>query len=143
MGQNARLIMSKVDAAERAAHLNAHDDHFCNVLHYAAAKGHAAIVAWLLETQAAAGGDADEFVSAFDGGRNTPLHKAAMRGHSETVKQLIAAGAHVGEENCDGMTPLACCEGAQTPEEADRFAVCIQVLAQAAGGGAAGAAAHK
>ena len=52
------------------------------MLHYAAAKGHAAIVAWLLETQAAAGGDADEFVSAFDGGRNTPLHVMARVGNA-------------------------------------------------------------
>ena len=142
MGQNARMIMSKVDAAERAAHLNAHDDHFCNVLHYAAAKGHAAIVAWLLEAQAAASGDSAEFISAFDGGRNTPLHKAAMRGHSETVQLLIDAGANVLERNCDGMTPLACCEGAQTPEEADKFAACIEALAKAAGT-TTGAAAHK
>jgi len=47
--------------------------------------GHPAAVASLLAARAA--------VAAVDGGDNTPLHWAAMRGHVECVTALLGAGA--------------------------------------------------
>ncbi len=36
----------------------------------------------------------------------TPLHEAAKMGHLETVQLLIAVGADVNPEECQGYTPL-------------------------------------
>ena len=36
----------------------------------------------------------------------TPLHRAANKGHKETVELLIAAGANVNAKDADGVPPL-------------------------------------
>ncbi|KAK6842958.1 hypothetical protein PG987_003818 [Apiospora arundinis] len=67
-------------------------------LHYAAEKGHAKVVAALLEREVA--------VDIFDRGRNTPLHLAAMRGRDQCVDLLLAHGADVLAEDRDGNIAL-------------------------------------
>ncbi|KAK6865444.1 hypothetical protein PG995_001972 [Apiospora arundinis] len=67
-------------------------------LHYAAEKGHAKVVAALLEREVA--------VDIFDRGRNTPLHLAAMSGRDQCVDLLLAHGADVLAEDRDGNIAL-------------------------------------
>jgi ankyrin repeat protein len=45
-------------------------------------------------------------VNAKDEGGQTPLHRAALRGHKEIVELLIAKGADVNAKDLNGRTPL-------------------------------------
>ena len=56
-----------------------------------------------------------------DGMKRTPLVVASMRGHTECVRMLLAAGAPIGEDASDGCAPLfvAAQEG---------HAPCVQLL---------------
>ena len=45
-------------------------------------------------------------VTATDGRNRTPLHVAAVEGHNDIVKQLLAAGANPNANNNWGYTPL-------------------------------------
>ena len=76
------------------------DDRFGTApLNYAAACGHAAVVAALVE----AGAD----VSAPDSrSHSTPLHSAAMGGSAGVIRALLAAGAARGARDKWGSTPL-------------------------------------
>jgi ankyrin repeat protein len=38
--------------------------------------------------------------------RDTPLHRASLRGHADIVKELISSRAHVNKINAEGNTPL-------------------------------------
>jgi hypothetical protein len=65
----------------------------------AAEEGHAAEIARLL----ASGASADERLTH---GGETPLMRAAARGHEEVVRVLLDAGADVCARRADGFTPL-------------------------------------
>ena len=45
-------------------------------------------------------------VNAKDGGGQTPLHRAALRGNKEIVELLIANGADRNAKDVNGRTPL-------------------------------------
>ena len=45
-------------------------------------------------------------VNAKDNKGNTPLHKAAQKGHLEFIEFLVGKGADVNAKNDDGNTPL-------------------------------------
>jgi len=68
-------------------------------LHNAAAAGHEAIVAALL--------DAGASVRDVDEHGNTPLHCACLNGHGRVAKVLLKNGAKPGAKNLHGYTPLA------------------------------------
>ncbi|RSM04794.1 hypothetical protein CDV31_009885 [Fusarium ambrosium] len=78
--------------------INARDDDDQSPLHYAADRGHTAIVQILL----AFGADVD----SQDYGGVAPLHLAACRGHVPIMKLLLAKGANADLEAVDGRTPL-------------------------------------
>jgi ankyrin repeat protein len=50
--------------------------------------------------------DAGADVNAKDEGGQTPLHRAALRGHKEIVELLIANGADRNAKDLNGRTPL-------------------------------------
>ncbi|XP_047104623.1 cortactin-binding protein 2-like [Schistocerca piceifrons] len=67
-------------------------------LHYAAGRGHAAVVRLLLS--------AASDPNARDHCGQTPLHVAAWNGHAEAAAALLQAGADRGVRATDGDTPL-------------------------------------
>jgi ankyrin repeat protein len=101
---NVRTVLARVGSSA----IEEHDNHFCNALHFSAAKGHSDVVALLL-TEIGAGGGLPELLEACDGGQNTALHKAGIVGSPETIRLLLEAGANPGMKNCDDMTSRDCC----------------------------------
>lgn len=72
-------------------------------LHYAAAGGHAAVVAWLLDTAQA---EVDAATTLHDDvGNETALHLAAYYGHTAVVAKLLHAGANPNVQLRNGRTP--------------------------------------
>lgn len=72
-------------------------------LHYAAAGGHAAVVAWLLDTAQA---EVDAATTLHDDvGNETALHLAAYYGHTAVVAKLLHAGASPNVQLRNGRTP--------------------------------------
>lgn len=67
-------------------------------LHWAAYRGHSAVVERLLQN----GAPVDQRVNK----GSTPLHLAAYKGHVEVVALLLEHGADVNARNEDGITPL-------------------------------------
>lgn len=67
------------------------------LIHWAADRGHAAVVRLLLARGAG--------VDARDADGQTPLHYAACCQHAEVVRALVEAGAHVLAQDADGQTP--------------------------------------
>ena len=70
-----------------------------SALHWAAAKGHSELVAWLL------GEGADTAVR--NNAESTPLHTCAQNGHVGVAQALLAAGADGGAVDADGHTARA------------------------------------
>ena len=77
-------------------------------LHFAADRGHSAIVGLLLEQ----GGR----VNAASQDGCTPLHYACLNGNIEVVRMLMSAGANPTLEDQEGSTPLDLCDGASRAE---------------------------
>ncbi|XP_014281168.1 ankyrin repeat and protein kinase domain-containing protein 1 isoform X2 [Halyomorpha halys] len=67
-------------------------------LHIAAAAGHTAVVALLLDN----GLD----VNAPDHNEDTPLHLAVIGGHLATIDLLASRGANLNQKGCDGARPV-------------------------------------
>ena len=78
---------------------DARDNNGFTPLHTAAVKGHAAVIAALLEA------GADPNVQSYDYG-HTPLHRAAQHGNVAMVMALLEAGADPNVWNNHGFTPL-------------------------------------
>lgn len=73
-------------------------------LHYAADRGHVAVVALLLDDGAN--------VNARDTSKRTPMHLAALSNRAEVVRALLQSGASKTAKNVAGMTPLECATAA-------------------------------
>ena len=84
---------------ENGADVNHQDDDGRTPLHWAARKGHLAIVEFLIDE--GAGVDVRSLAKG-----ETPLHKAATQGHVPVVRLLLQSGADKHVKNCDGLTPL-------------------------------------
>ncbi|XP_049944395.1 ankyrin repeat domain-containing protein 65-like [Schistocerca serialis cubense] len=81
------------------ADVGARDEEFGETaLHWAAWRGHAAVVRLLLS--------AASDHNARDQGGQTPLHWAAQSGHAEAAAALLQAGADMGARTDKGNTPL-------------------------------------
>ena len=50
--------------------------------------------------------DAGADVRGAEGAAATPLHLAAIRGHADVARDLLAAGATTDVLDCDGNTPM-------------------------------------
>eukprot|EP01065_Artemidia_motanka_P029409 TRINITY_DN35524_c0_g1_i1.p1 TRINITY_DN35524_c0_g1~~TRINITY_DN35524_c0_g1_i1.p1 ORF type:complete len:468 (+),score=126.29 TRINITY_DN35524_c0_g1_i1:74-1477(+) len=82
-------------------------------LHWAAARGHLAMMRWLL----AEGADA----SAQNFGGSTPLHSACSNGQMQSLELLLASGANTTLVDCCGDL----CEEVAAPEKATRMRTVI------------------
>ena len=81
------------------ADVNQQDHDGMTPLHWAAYKGHEAIVARLIQAKAK--------VNLRDNSSYTALHKAAMNGHETSVLRLIKAGAYIDQQDCEeGLSAL-------------------------------------
>jgi ankyrin repeat protein len=78
----------------------------CGPLHFAAASGNDAVVAVLLEPVLDMGSAHSYWKDQAGQLGVTALHLAAAAGHSEVVRQLVAAGAPVDAVDASGSTPL-------------------------------------
>lgn len=87
-----QLLALRADAAIR-------DSHGAAPIHLVASKGRQAIVELLLQHDPASAG-------AVDFSDRTPYHMAALKGHLNVVKCLIAARADASHPSLDGRTPL-------------------------------------
>ncbi|KAL9106690.1 MAG: hypothetical protein Q9227_008342 [Pyrenula ochraceoflavens] len=65
----------------------------CSLLHYPSANGNTHVLKFLLESLAGPQSNNHSLVNHQNASGNTPLHWAAINGHLECVKLLIAAGA--------------------------------------------------
>lgn len=72
---------------------------FCGEIHDAAYSGNLSRIETLLR-------DTPNLVSSKDGTGRTALHWAALYGHKDVVRLLLANGADVNAKDEDGLTPL-------------------------------------
>jgi ankyrin repeat protein len=115
-----------------------------NAIHYAAARGHGALVATL---KAKMGADA---AGAADRGGSTPAHLAVLRGHAALATELLAGvpagelAARISSQAKDGRSLFHLALSAQASPEAEELAakyVTVLAEAEAAANAAAEAAA--
>jgi ankyrin repeat protein len=96
-----KLLLNKMGKDQISEAIKQNDTNYCSCIHYASGKGYAETLELLLSRA----NNVRELVCATDGGANTPLHKAALGGHSKAVRILLETGAASDMKNCDGMTP--------------------------------------
>lgn len=87
-------------------------------LHYAATKGHLAIISLLLEQHA--------YIDAESPNGTTPLMMAAMYGTAAAVKLLLQEGADPQLKNQQGLTALEFAERASRPDAVELLAAAIR-----------------
>jgi hypothetical protein len=89
-----RLVRSLL---RQGVNVNAYDSHGTTALHAAAGGRQERVVQLLLQQKA-------DVLARRDYCAETPLMDAAVAGHGEIVKLLLANGANPKQENCDGAT---------------------------------------
>lgn len=87
-------------------------------LHYAATKGHLAIISLLLEAHA--------YIDAESPNGTTPLMMAAMYGTGAAVKLLLQEGADPQLKNQQGLTALEFAERASRPDAVELLAAAVR-----------------
>ena len=87
-------------------------------LHYAATKGHLAIISLLLEQHA--------YIDAESPNGTTPLMMAAMYGTAPAVKLLLQEGADPQLKNQQGLTALEFAERAIRPDAVELLAAAVR-----------------
>jgi ankyrin repeat protein len=87
-------------------------------LHYAATKGHVAIISLLLEQHA--------YIDAESPNGTTPLMMAAMYGTAAAVKLLLQEGADPQLKNQQGLTALEFAERASRPDAVELLAAAVR-----------------
>ena len=87
-------------------------------LHYAATKGHLAIISLLLEQHA--------YIDAESPNGTTPLMMAAMYGTAAAVKLLLQEGADPQLKNQQGLTALQFAERASRPDSVEIIAAALR-----------------
>lgn len=87
-------------------------------LHYAATKGHLAIISLLLEQHA--------YIDAESPNGTTPLMMAAMYGTPAAVKLLLQEGADPQIKNQQGLTALEFAERASRPDAVELLAAAVR-----------------
>ncbi|WP_411879842.1 ankyrin repeat domain-containing protein [Polaromonas sp. YR568] len=87
-------------------------------LHYAATKGHLAIISLLLEQHA--------YIDAESPNGTTPLMMAAMYGTPAAVKLLLQEGADPQLKNQQGLTALEFAERASRPDAVELLAAAVR-----------------
>jgi ankyrin repeat protein len=87
-------------------------------LHYAATKGHLAIISLLLEQHA--------YIDAESPNGTTPLMMAAMYGTPAAVKLLLQEGADPQLRNQQGLTALEFAERASRPDAVELLAAAVR-----------------
>ena len=87
-------------------------------LHYAATKGHLAIISLLLEQHA--------YIDAESPNGTTPLMMAAMYGTAAAVKLLLQEGADPQLKNQQGLTALEFAERASRPDAVELIAAAVR-----------------
>jgi len=87
-------------------------------LHYAATKGHLAIISLLLEEHA--------YIDAESPNGTTPLMMAAMYGTAASVKLLLQEGADPQLKNQQGLTALEFAERASRPDAVELLAAAVR-----------------
>jgi ankyrin repeat protein len=90
-------------------------------LHYAATKGHVAMIELLLEN--------DAYIDAESPNQSTPLMMAAMYGTAESVKVLLEAGADPSIKNEQGLTAIDFANRVSRPGNAELIAAAIRAKA--------------
>lgn len=89
-----RLVRSLL---RQGVNVNAYDSHGTTALHAAAGRRQERLVQILIQHQA-------DVLARRDYCAETPLMDAAVAGHAEIVRLLLAKGANPQQENCDGAT---------------------------------------
>ncbi|KAK7195705.1 ankyrin repeat protein [Novymonas esmeraldas] len=102
---NGAFVKAILDrSGTQQVNVDAADGEGWTPLHYAADRGHADIVAALLDEGAN--------VNARDTMKRTPMHLAALSGRADAVAVLLRNGASRTAKNVAGMTPLECATAA-------------------------------
>jgi ankyrin repeat protein len=81
------------------ANIHTRDLHSSTLLHHAAHCGRVKVALFLLDKDRT-------LINATDSYGNTPLHKAALFGHTNAVRLLLEKGANIDSQNKGQETPL-------------------------------------